>query len=338
MLHSSFSTSVLKSWNCVSQINSSNLVYPLFIIDTSSTSPPSSPDSKQEIKSMPGQYRWGASEDRLREALDVPVKNGLQSVLLFGVVDDISKKDSIGSYADSLESPVILALKILRRLYPQLTLLADVCLCGYTSHGHCGIFTNDMNIDNEASISRLSTIAVAYARAGAHVIAPSDMMDGRVGAIKAALRATNEKLSSRVAVMSYAAKFASCFYGPFRDAAHSGMTFGDRSLYQLPPGSRSLALRAVDRDIAEGADFIMVKPGGPYLDICRDVVNAYGDRVPIAVYQVSGEFAMLHHAAAAGAFDLRRAVEESLMSFKRAGVTIIITYFAPQVLEWNIGK
>jgi porphobilinogen synthase len=334
MLHSSFSTSVIKSWNCASKVDSSNLVYPLFIIDTSYTSS-TSPESKQEIKSMPGQFRWGASEDRLREALDEPVKNGLQSVLLFGVVDDISKKDNIGSFADNPESPVILALKILRRLYPQLTLLADVCLCGYTSHGHCGIFTNDMNIDNEASITRLSTIAVAYARAGAHVIAPSDMMDGRVGAIKAALRATDEKLSSRVAVMSYAAKFASCFYGPFRDAAHSGMTFGDRSLYQLPPGSRSLALRAVDRDIAEGADFIMVKPGGPYLDICRDVVNAYGDRVPIAVYQVSGEFAMLHHAAAAGAFDLRRAVEESLMSFRRSGVTIIITYFAPQVLEWN---
>jgi porphobilinogen synthase len=336
MLHASFSTSALKSWNSAPDVTFSNLVYPLFIIDISAFN--SFSGTKQEIKSMPGQFRWGPSEERLREALDEHVKNGLKSVLLFGVIDDSAKKDTVGSFADKPDSPVILALRILRRIYPQLTLMADVCLCGYTSHGHCGIFTHEMNIDNDASVTRLSTIAVAYARAGAHVIAPSDMMDGRVGAIKAALRATDEKLSSRVAVMSYAAKFASCFYGPFRDAAHSGMAFGDRSLYQLPPGSRTLALRAVDRDISEGADFIMVKPGGPYLDICRDVVNAYGDRVPIAVYQVSGEYAMLHHAAAAGAFDLRRAVEESLVAFRRAGVTIIITYFAPQVLEWNNGK
>lgn len=332
LLHCSFATPALKTWNSAPEVNSSNLVYPLFILDTIASS------TKQEIKSMPGQFRWGPSEERLREALDEPVKNGLKSVLLFGVVDDVLKKDSVGSFADSPDSPVIIALKVLRRIYPQLTIIADVCLCGYTSHGHCGILTKETNIDNEASVTRLSTIAVSYARAGAHVIAPSDMMDGRVGAIKAALRATDEKLASRVAVMSYAAKFASCFYGPFRDAAHSGMAFGDRSLYQLPPGSRTLALRAVDRDISEGADFIMVKPGGPYLDICRDVFNAYGDRVPIAVYQVSGEFAMLHHAAAAGAFDLRRAVEESLIAFRRAGVTIIISYFTPQVLEWNKGK
>jgi len=336
MLHASFSTLALKSWNSAPDINSCNLVYPLFIVDSSAS--PISSESRQEIKSMPRQFRWGPSEERLREALDEPVKNGLKSILLFGVVDDSAKKDAVGSFADNPVSPVIQALKILRRIYPQLTLMADVCLCGYTSHGHCGIFTKEMHIDNDASVTRLTKIAVAYARAGAHVIAPSDMMDGRVGAIKAALRETDEKLSSRVAVMSYAAKFASCFYGPFRDAAHSGMAFGDRSLYQLPPGSRTLALRAVDRDISEGANFIMVKPGGPYLDICRDVVNAYGDRVPVAVYQVSGEYAMLYHAAAAGAFDLRKAVEESMVSFRRAGATIIITYFAPQILEWNTGK
>jgi porphobilinogen synthase len=200
----------------------------------------------------------------------------------------------------------------------------------YTSHGHCGILKPDHCVDNQASIDRLGQIAAAYADAGAHVIAPSDMMDGRIGAIKAALTARGH--GSKVAVMSYAAKFASCFYGPFRDAAHSGMSFGDRSLYQLPPGSRSLALRAVQRDLAEGADFVMVKPGGPYLDICRDVAEI--STVPVAVYQVSGEFAMLHHAAAAGAFDLRRAVMECLTGFRRAGVSIIITYFAPTVLKW----
>jgi porphobilinogen synthase len=200
----------------------------------------------------------------------------------------------------------------------------------YTSHGHCGILKSDHTVDNAASIARLAAIAVAYAAAGAHLIAPTDMMDGRVGAIKAGLRAAGH--GSTVAVMSYAAKFASCFYGPFRDAAHSGMSFGDRSLYQLPPGSASLALRAVARDVEEGADFVMVKPGGPYLDICRDVVAA--SPVPVAVYQVSGEYAMLWHAAAAGAFDLRRAVMESLVAFRRAGVTVIITYYAPRVLEW----
>jgi porphobilinogen synthase len=191
----------------------------------------------------------------------------------------------------------------------------------------------DHTVDNSASILRLGAIAAAYAAAGAHVIAPSDMMDGRVAAIKAALRASGK--GSSVAVMSYAAKFASCFYGPFRDAAHSGMSFGDRTLYQLPPGSRSLALRAVKRDLEEGADFVMVKPGGPYLDICRDVAEvATPSHVPVAVYQVSGEYAMLWHAAAAGAFDLRRAVMESLVGFRRAGVTVIITYYAPKVLGW----
>ncbi len=188
----------------------------------------------------------------------------------------------------------------------------------------------DHNVDNSASIHRLGEIAAAYADAGAHVIAPSDMMDGRVAAIKSALKARGH--GSRVSVMSYSAKFASCFYGPFRDAAHSGMSFGDRSFYQLPPGSRSLAIRAVDRDIEEGADFVMVKPGGPYLDICRDVAER--SSVPVAVYHVSGEYAMLYHAATAGAFDLKRAVMESMVSFRRAGVTIIITYFAPRVLEW----
>lgn len=187
-------------------------------------------------------------------------------------------------------------------------------------------------IDNAASVARLATIAVAFAKAGADVIAPSDMMDGRIGAIKAGLAAAGQGLATRVSVMSYAAKFASCMYGPFRDAAHSGMAFGDRSLYQLPPGSRGLALRAVDRDVAEGADFVMVKPGLPYLDIIRDVASQV--HVPVAVYQVSGEFAMLHAGAAAGALDLRRAVLETFVSFKRAGATIIITYFAPQALEW----
>jgi len=277
---------------------------------------------------MPEQYRWGVN--KLSEALDIPVKNGLSSVLLFGVIDDEKKKDDTGSSADTDISPVIKAIQKLRTLYPNLLIICDLCLCAYTSHGHCGIVNADYTMNNSSSITRLGEVAVSFAKAGAHVIAPSDMMDGRIGAIKEALRANG--YGSKVAVMSYAAKFASCYYGPFRDAAHSGMSFGDRSLYQLPPGSRSLALRAVERDIEEGADFVMVKPGGPYLDICRDVVN--NSKVPVAVYQVSGEYAMLWHAAAANAFDLKRAVMESLVSFRRAGVTIIISYFAPKVLGW----
>lgn len=277
---------------------------------------------------MPEQYRWGVN--RLAEGLDKPVAQGLAAVLLFGVIDDEKLKNDTGTAADSPTSPVIKAITKLRTLYPNLLIICDLCLCAYTSHGHCGIVHADYSINNSASITRLGEMAVSFAKAGAHVIAPSDMMDGRIGAIKEALRFHG--YGSKVAVMSYAAKFASCYYGPFRDAAHSGMTFGDRSLYQLPPGSRSLALRAVERDIDEGADFVMVKPGGPYLDICRDVVNQ--SKVPVAVYQVSGEYAMLWHAATANAFDLKRAVMESLVAFRRAGITIIISYYTPKVLEW----
>lgn len=242
------------------------------------------------------------------------------------------KKSPTGAAADTADSPVVKALRTLRTLYgSKLLLMVDVCLCAYTDHGHCGIMTPEHHIDNTASIARLAAVSVSYASAGADVIAPSDMMDGRIGAIKKALQAAG--LGSRVSVMSYAAKFASCFYGPFRDAAHSGMAFGDRSLYQLPPGSRSLALRALSRDEAEGADFLMVKPGLPYLDICREAADKTG--LPIAVYQVSGEYAMLWHAAKAGALDLKKAVTETATAFRRAGVTIIITYFAPLMVKWS---
>lgn len=279
---------------------------------------------------MPKQCRWGVN--KLREALDGAVANGLKSVLLFGVIDKADWKDGMGSAADDLaKSPVVAALKVLREAYPDLLLMTDLCLCGYTDHGHCGIVNMETKcIKNDESVARLAQIAVAFAQAGAHVIAPSDMMDGRVGAIKAALR--DAGFGSRVAVMSYSIKFASCFYGPFRDAAHSGMSFGDRGLYQLPPGSRSLAIRALNRDVAEGADIVMVKPGMPYLDLIRDAANIAG--VPVAVYQVSGEYAMLWHAAAAGALDLKRAVMESLVGFQRAGATVLISYYTPQVLEW----
>jgi porphobilinogen synthase len=252
-------------------------------------------------------------------------------------------KDGRGSLADDpATSPVVRAIPIIRKRFPSLYIACDLCLCAYTEHGHCGVMNKIEDgtaggcggwaIDNQASIDRLGQIALAYAKAGAHMIAPSDMMDGRIGAIKAALASDKSALESRVAVMSYAAKFASCFYGPFRDAAKSGMSFGDRSLYQLPAGGKGLAKRAVERDLAEGADFVMVKPGMPYLDIVRETADI--SPVPVAVYQVSGEWAMLHHAAAAGALDLKKAVMESLLAFKRAGAVLVLSYFTPQVLKW----
>lgn len=316
-LHPGYGHEVLRLWQSDGGPAAGRLVWPLFVTDDDR--------AREPIAAMPGQYRWGV--DRLGEALDGPVAAGLRAVLLFGVPG--GAKDGRGSRADSPDSPVVRALAALRRSHPDLLLLADVCLCAYTDHGHCGILTPDGAIDNDASIARLAEVAAAYAAAGAHVVAPSDMMDNRVAAIRAALRAAGR---GSTAVLSYAAKFASCFYGPFRDAAQSKPAFGDRRAYQLPPAARGLALRAVLRDAEEGADLVMVKPGGPYLDLVRETRDAV--RVPVLAYQVSGEYAMLHHAAAAGAFDLRAAVLESLTGIHRAGAAAVITYFAPQVLEW----
>lgn len=328
VLHSGYGHKLLHQLHSPGAITPDSLMWPLFVVDDD--------DAKQEIGAMPGQFRWGVN--RLKEALTEPVANGLTSIILFGVLGESAAKDATGSLADKEGvSPVLKAIRAIRSAFPSLYVACDLCLCAYTEHGHCGVIKHDEAsgpcIDNAASIARLADIAVAYAKAGAHMIAPSDMMDGRIGAIKAALAAQGCGLESRVAVMSYAAKFASCFYGPFRDAARSGMSFGDRSLYQLPPGARGLALRAVDRDLGEGADLVMVKPGMPYLDILRETADR--SPVPVAVYQVSGEFAMLYHAGAAGALDLKRSVNESLLAFKRAGAKLIISYFTPQVLAWR---
>jgi len=295
-------------------------MYPIFVTNN---------ETKEPIPSMPGQFRWGVKQ--LDELIAPLVDKGLKSVLLFGVLSDSALKDGEGSYSAKASNPVRLALNHLRTKYPQLLLATDVCLCAYTHHGHCGVLHSNGLIDNARSIARLAEMARAFADSGAHVIAPSDMMDGRVGAIKHALQQGGH--DGTVAVMSYAAKFASVFYGPFRDAASSGAQFGDRTKYQLPPMSRSLATRAMQRDLAEGADMIMVKPGGPYLDIVRDAKNL-NSNVPIAIYHVSGEYAMLWHAAQAGAFELQTAVMETLGGFKRAGANILITYYTPSVLSW----
>ncbi|KAF6211756.1 hypothetical protein GE061_012271 [Apolygus lucorum] len=275
-LHSSLHHSVLREWNSPAQhISPAALMLPLFIVEDD--------NKKEEISSMPGVYRWGVN--KLLEYLKPLVERGLRSVLLFGVVSSLPK-DDFGTNADSAANPVVKALPALTKAFPELLIACDVCLCPYTSHGHCGLLNADGTLDNDRSIARLAEIALAYALAGAHIVAPSDMMDGRIGSIKEALR--KAKLGSKASVLSYAAKFCSSFYGPFRDAAKSAPSFGDRKCYQLPPGSRGLAKRAVERDIAEGADFIMVKPGLPYLDILYETKTNFPS-YPLFVYQVSGE-------------------------------------------------
>ncbi|XP_072045112.1 delta-aminolevulinic acid dehydratase-like [Amphiura filiformis] len=320
-LHSGYRHEVSRAWQCVNtSIDATNLIYPLFIIEN--------PDGEEAIDAMPGQSRLGIG--RLQAFLQPLIEKGLKTVLLFGVLSELGKDDR-GCNADSQSSPVIGAIKTLRKCFPQLQIACDLCLCAYTDHGHCGILRPDGTIHNAESCKRLAEVALSYAQAGCDIIAPSDMMDGRIGAIKQILH--SHGLGSKVAVMSYSAKFASNFYGPFRSAAKSAPSSGDRKCYQLPPGSRGLASRAVDRDVAEGADMLMVKPGMPYLDIVRQVKDKYPD-LPLAVYHVSGEYAMLYHASQHGAFELKAVVMESMTAMRRAGADIIITYYTPLLLDW----
>lgn len=307
---------VLQEAGC--EITPHNLMYPVFIV--------SDDDSFQPIASMPGQARMGVKV--LRDHLAPLVEKGLSSILLFGVIDS-AMKDDRATHADSSENPVVKAVPLLRKWFPNLLIACDVCLCPYMSHGHCGII-NKAGLQNAESINRLAEVAVAYAKAGAHIVAPSDMMDNRIKAIKEGLIANN--LENRVSLLSYSAKFASNFYGPFRDAAQSAPAFGDRRCYQLPSGSKGLAMRAVQRDVLEGADMLMVKPGMPYLDILRQTKDAFPSH-PLYVYQVSGEYAMIYYAAEHGAFDLKEAVMESIKGFRRAGADCIITYFTPTILD-----
>lgn len=276
---------------------------------------------------MPSVYRYGLK--KLMEHLNPLVEMGLSSILLFGVIDTLPKDDK-GTNADSNSNPVIRALPLLRQRYPNLLIACDVCLCPYTSHGHCGIIENGF-INNEKSIERIASIALSYARMGAHIVAPSDMMDNRIGAIKRYL--IENGMENLCSVLSYSVKFASSFYGPFRDAAKSSPQFGDRRAYQLPSGSRGLAIRAARRDVDEGADMLMVKPAMSYLDIVRDVKNEFPE-YPMFVYQVSGEYSMLLHGAKAGAFELKPVLKEVLTSMRRAGADCIISYFVPTLLEW----
>lgn len=316
-LHPRYATDELRLRETDARLEKNQLIYPVFVTDQ--------PGACEPIAAMPGHFRWGS--DNVVEAVAPMIKKGLAAVLIFGVPK--GRKDKHATLADHPDTPAIQAIRSLRKSFPGLRIMNDVCLCAYTDHGHCGLLRADGSLDNDTSVKRLAEVATAYAQAGADVVAPSDMMDGRVGAIKHSL--VKHGLGT-VHLMSYAAKFASCFYGPFRDAAQSAPSFGDRRAYQLPPGARRLALEAVDRDIAEGADSVMVKPAGPYMDIIRETRDRV--TVPVACYQVSGEFAMIHHAANNGSFDRKTAVLESLQGLRRAGADYLISYFTPEALDW----
>ena len=280
------------------------------------------------IPSLPDQHRRGIN--KIVAHLGPLVRKGLRSVILFGVPLQPGTKDALGTAADDPKGPVIQAIRLIRARFPKLFIVADVCLCEYTSHGHCGILRDDGGLNNTLSVDRISDVAMAYAEAGAHCVAPSDMNDGRVRAIK--LKLIEAGIAHKTLLMSYSAKFSGCLYGPFRDAAGSCPSFGDRKCYQLPPGGRGLARRAIRRDIDEGADVIMVKPASSYLDIISDA-KEIGKDMPVAAYQVSGEFAMIHAGAKAGVFDLKTMALESTEGILRAGASIIVSYFTPMFLD-----
>ena len=292
-------------------LSASQLVLPLFVRSGSNV--------RKAVGSMPGVFQLSVDE-MLREA-DEASEEGVGGVILFGLPDT---KDATGSSAWDEKGPVPTAVRALKEKFPQLVVITDVCMCEYTDHGHCGILRNG-DVDNDATLELLSRASLVYAAAGADIVAPSDMMDGRVGAIRRALDA--QKLTS-TAILAYAAKYASAFYGPFREAAESTPQSGDRRGYQMDAANTDEALREVWLDIEEGADAIMVKPAGPYLDIVARVKQETG--YPVAAYQVSGEYAMLLAAAERGWIDRERAMLESLMGIRRAGADFILTYFATE--------
>ncbi len=281
-------------------------------------------DVPEPIASLPGHARWPAR--RIGEVAERAAAAGIGGLLLFGLPDE---KDGTGSAASDPLGPVPAALRALRERGTELVLVADVCLCEYTSHGHCGVLTTDGAVDNDATLPLLARAAVEYARAGADVVAPSDMMDGRVAAIREALDADGR---ADAIILSYAAKFASAFYGPFRDAADCAPQFGDRAGYQMDPANSREALAEMAHDLDEGADALMVKPAGPYLDVLARARERF--EVPLAAYQVSGEYAALHAAAERGWLDLRRSALESLTGIARAGADVIVTYFAVEAAGW----
>lgn len=307
-------TGAIRSLVRENKLSIDDLVYPLFIEEGK--------EIKKEIESMPGIYRL--SLDKIDDELKEAVQLGIQSVLLFGIP---TNKDEIGSETWNDQGVIQQTIRYIKRHYPSLYVITDVCFCEYTSHGHCGII-HDHDVDNDATLLNLKKQVVSHARAGADMVAPSGMMDGMIQTIRHAL---DEEGFTSLPVMSYAVKYASAFYGPFRDAADSTPSFGDRRTYQMDPANRDEAFTEATIDDEEGADILMVKPALSYLDIIRDLKNTY--QKPIACYNVSGEYAMIKAAAQKGWIDEDRVIMESLLSMKRAGASIIITYFAKQVAK-----
>jgi porphobilinogen synthase len=298
------------------QLHPSDFVYPMFVAHGI--------DRREPIVAMPGVDRLSIAHavDEAAEATAL----GIPAVLLFGLP---ATKDEEGSGAWDDEGIVQLATRAIKEAYPELLVITDLCLCEYTSHGHCGVVRDDGAVDNDATLELLARTAVSQARAGADVIAPSDMMDGRVGFIRAAL---DEDGLTDTPILSYSAKFASAFYGPFREAADSTPAFGDRRAYQMDPANGDEAVREARLDVEEGADILMVKPALPYLDLIRRIKDETS--MPLAAYNVSGEYAMVKAAAAAGYLDERATVLETLTSIRRAGADIVITYHAKEAATW----
>ena len=310
----------LRSSDCLrrmvreTRVSPDSLIYPLFLIEGENIVEP--------IPSLEGQYRY--SPDRVGEAVEECLKAGVTRVLLFGIP---AHKDACGSSAWDENGVVQQGIRAIKEQYPECYIITDVCMCEYTSHGHCGILCGE-TVDNDKTLEVLSKTALSHVKAGADMVAPSDMMDGRVGAIRKTL---DEAGYTNIPIMAYPAKYASAFYGPFRDAAGSAPAFGDRRGYQMDPHNRKEAIRECALDVEEGADILMVKPALSYLDVIREVSDTFD--LPLCAYQVSGEYAMIKAAGAAGLIDEYRLLCESALSIYRAGANILITYYAKELAE-----
>ncbi len=296
------------------RVSPDSLVYPLFLVEGQNI--------KEPIPSLDGQWRY--SPDRVWEEIEACLQAGVRRVLLFGVP---AHKDACGSSAWDPDGVVQQGIRAIKARFPECYVITDVCMCEYTSHGHCGILNGEA-VDNDKTLEVLAKTALSHVQAGADMVAPSDMMDGRIGAIRAMLDANSYET---VPIMSYSAKYASAFYGPFRDAAGSAPAFGDRRGYQMDPHNRREALKECALDVEEGADILMVKPALSYLDIIRECSDAFD--LPMAAYSVSGEYAMIKAAGKAGLIDEHRVMCESALSIYRAGANILITYFAKELAQ-----
>lgn len=308
-------TEKIRSMITETSLSVNDFIYPLFVVYGK--------NKKEEIKSMPGIYRY--SVDRVLEEVEEVVDLGIPAVILFGIPE---KKDEQGSSAIDDNGEVQQAVRKIKKNFPDLVVITDVCLCEYTSHGHCGILTKKGEVDNDATLEILAEEALSHVRAGADIVAPSDMMDGRVSAIRELL---DEKGYTHIPILSYSVKYASAFYGPFRDAAESTPKFGDRKSYQMDPANIREAIREASLDVEEGADMLMVKPALAYLDVISAIREEFP--YPIVAYNVSGEYSMVKSAGKMGWIDEKRVMMEILLSIKRAGADLIITYHAKEAAK-----